>query len=145
MTGVRHISDVHRQVCSVLCWARSDVSVLAQFLHYAHMWISSLGTHSWVVSWTLSHNPQVLYFISSHNGTLTRCGAQTNPSYLISLHMWPGAILSLVPHNLWCVTWPQPFLHRNNPCDLRVEWHGHIASLHVNVHQTKHLVRTCSD
>ena len=92
MTGVRQFADVHRQVCSVLCWARSDVSVLAQFLHYVHMWISRLGTHSWVVSWTLSQNHHVLYFISSHNGALTRCSAQTNPSYHISWHMWPGVI-----------------------------------------------------
>ena len=63
----------------------------------AHV-ISSLGTHSWVVSWTLSHNSQVLYFISSHNGTLTRCGAQTNPSYHISWHMWPGA------YSAWSLT-----------------------------------------
>ena len=57
----------------------------------AHV-ISSLGTHSWMVSWTLPHNSQVLYFISSHNGALTRCSAQTNPSYHISWHMWPGVI-----------------------------------------------------
>ena len=98
MTGVRHITDVHRQVCNVLCCACSNVSVLAQFLHYAHMWMSRPGTYSWCGKSNLSQNHHVLYFISSHNGTLTRCGAQTNPSYHISWHMWPGA------YSAWSLT-----------------------------------------
>ena len=43
-----------------------------------------------VVSWALSLTHQVLYLISSHNVTSTRCYAHTNSSHLISSHMWPG-------------------------------------------------------